>query len=127
PLAPPSRLALSLDDMLLHFKIFVVADLYQKILIKEPAMPQGTFNLSDIELDELMNEAIKKSPLLNNVSSLKVFFLNQNLYIGLEKTFFRTYLLEVLPLLFEFKIEPINNELFIASLEQKNNVERKKN
>jgi hypothetical protein len=112
PLAPPSTLALGMEDMILHFKIFVIADMFQKITASGGRKPHVFFELTDVELDILLKDAMEQSPLLRKTRVLEVFFHHKKLYIHMEDRFFRCYRLEVLPGKFEFKTEPIRPEEF---------------
>lgn len=119
PLAPPSSLALSMDEMILHFKIFIIADIFKKISRSGSSSEQKFFNLTDIELDVLFRNEMEKQSFIKHNEKLEFFFLNRELYIHLEGQYCRYYTLEVLPEEFEFKILSLTEEQFDAFLKQK--------
>ena len=112
PLAPPSSIAMSLEDLILHFKVFVIVDLFQKIASRQSSEGQDFFALTDVELEILMKEFMAEAPLLQESLVLEIFFCQQILYIHLDATFFRCYRLEVLPGEFEFKTEKISDSVY---------------
>lgn len=116
PLAPPSSLALSMEDMILHFKIFVIADLFRKISGTGIEEKGNFFELTDVELNLLLNEAARKEPMLQNIKNLNLFFLNRELYMNLENKYYKCFRLEVLPEEFEFRIESVQPASFKASM-----------
>lgn len=127
PLAPPSKLALSLDEMILHFKVFVIADIYQRIISLKGESLEDSFTFNDLELNILINDAISKAPLLSQTKPLEVFFLNQNLYIHLENTYFLCYLLEVIPGHFDLKTEPISEGEYNKIISMRNSENKDNN
>lgn len=121
PLAPPSSVVLSLDEMILHFKIFIISDLFKKISNPKDINLENSFQLNDIEMDVLISKAIKKETMLTN-NKLELFFLKSELYIHLEDKFFKCFRLEVLPEQFDYQIEPITEKYFFESQNVKNHI-----
>lgn len=112
PLAPPSTLALSFEEMILHFKIFILAEFYHNILFRnEKNQTQSFITLSDLELEILLKDKVDNSPILSSTANLKITIKNQIMEIEIDNTFFRCFALEVLPGNFETKIEPLKNKV----------------
>ena len=107
-----SGLCCALEDLILHFKIFVIVDLFQKIVSKQSSKGQDFFMLTDVELEVLLKEFMSEEPLLQQSQILEVFFCQQILYIHLDTTFLRCYRLEVLPGEFEFKTEKVSDLVY---------------
>jgi hypothetical protein len=118
PLAPPSNIVMSREDMILDFKLFVLIDLFQKIVSQQSSEGHDFLALTDAELDFLMKKFMEDVPLWGSQKP-KVFFCQQILYIHLDATFLRCYRLEVLPGEFEFKTEKINDGVYKAFFTKK--------
>ncbi|MBN2144711.1 MAG: hypothetical protein JW774_08825 [Candidatus Aureabacteria bacterium] len=112
PLAPPSSIVLSSEELLLHFKVFIIADLFQRIVSRQALSHHDFFELTDIELEILLNESIRQEPLVSDSKTLQYYFKEHELFIHLESAFFRCYRLEVLPGQFEYKTESITSSDF---------------
>lgn len=111
PLAPPSTLALSFEEMILHFKIFILAEYYQSIIFRsEQNREQSFITLSDLEMEILLKDKIENSSILSSTANLKIAIKNQIMEIEIDKNYFRCFALEVLPGSFETKIEPFKNK-----------------
>lgn len=121
PLAPPSSLALSLDEMILHFKIFIIADIFKKISRSGSSDEQKFLTLTDFELDALFRNEIKKQAFFQNTEKMEFFFLHKELYIHLEDQYCKYFTLEVLPEEFEFKILSLTKDQYNDFLTQKKN------
>jgi hypothetical protein len=104
---------MSRKDMILDFKLFVLVDLFQKIVWQHSSAGQDFFTLTDTELDVLMKKCVEDTPLWESQKP-EVFFCKQILYIQLDFTFLRCYRLEVLPGEFEFKTEKISDLVYKA-------------
>lgn len=111
PLAPSSPLTFSAKEMILHFKLFIIVDIFRTITNKKHDQ-HDFFALTDLELNTFINESMQESAILSNTANLKVYFLNHKLYIQIEDSFFRCIQLEVLPGQFDFKIERLSLEQF---------------
>ena len=112
PLAPPSIIAMSREDLILHFKIFIIVDLFQKIVSKQSSEGHDFFALTDTDLEVLMKQFMAEAPLFQEVEKPEVFFCQQILYIQMDSIFLRCYRLEVLPREFEFKTEKISDLIY---------------
>ena len=111
PLAPPSHISLSFEEMILHFRVFILSDMFQRI--SGPSSGEEKFfRLTDVELDFLFRKSVEKEPLLKDLERFRYCFVNRELCLNLEKQYFRCYRLEVFPEEYEFRIETLEPGIF---------------
>lgn len=111
PLAPPSHISLSFEEMILHFRVFILSDMFQRI--SGPSSGgEKFFRLTDVELDFLFRKSVEKEPLLQDLEKFRYCFVNRELYLNLENQYFRCYRLEVFPEEYEFRIETLKPDIF---------------
>ncbi len=111
PLAPPSHISLGFEEMILHFRVFILSDMFQRI--SAPASGEEKFfRLTDVELDFLFRKSVEKEPLLRELEKFRYCFVNRELYLNLENQYFRCYRLEVFPGEYEFRVEGLDAGIF---------------
>ena len=111
PLAPPSHISLSFEEMILHFRVFILSDMFQRIS-RPSSGEEKFFRLTDVELDFLFKKSVEKEPLLQDLKKFRYCFVNRELCLNLEDQYFRCYRLEVFPEEYEFKIEKLEPGIF---------------
>lgn len=118
PLAPPSHISLSFEEMILHFRVFILSDMFQRISAPSSG-EEKFFRLTDMELDFLFRKSVEKEPLLQDLERFRYCFVNRELFLNLENQYFRCFRLEVFPEQYEFRIEALDSGIFEENYKNK--------
>lgn len=127
PLAPPSSINMSTEELFLHLRIYVITDVYAQILRPLTQNINEAKSPDDEILEDLIQDQLLHNRLIQTNANFDFFCLNQEFYITIDSHYVRCFMLEILPQKYDFQYEELTKDKYNSkkSLKMADNIRMK--